>query len=208
MYIRFSTSKQVKATQSQVNSTFEPLRSPVFRQVNQRLYPSWHHCGYSHRFKSIMKKESNTFQAKLDIIGINPFVFVPQRILEGVFLQAGRDKSPIPVKGTVNGLEYRQTLMKYQGHWRLYINLVMLKNSPKRIGETIEVSVQHDPEKREVALHPKLLEALEQNPEAKEKFESLIPSKRTEIAKYMSWLKTEESIDRNVEKVMATLQKK
>lgn len=152
-----------------------------------------------------MKYTAHTFKAQLEIIGINPFVFVPDEILQVIFQQADRVKSPIPVCGTVNGLPYRQTLMKYQGHWRLYINLAMLENSPKRIGETITVSICFDPEKREVPMHPKLRQALDENPAAKQAFDQLIASKRLEILKYMSYLKTEASVERNVVKVMESL---
>lgn len=144
----------------------------------------------------------------MEIIGINPFVFVPEEILRDIFRQADRDKSPIPVCGTVNGRPYTQTLMKYKGHWRLYINLVMLENSPKRIGEIIEVSIRFDPVKREVPVHSKLMKALEENPVAKRAFDQLVPSKRLEILKYMSYLKTEASIERNVKKVIANLSEK
>lgn len=81
------------------------------------------------------------FTARLEIIGINPFVFVPDDILADIFRQAKRDKSPIPVKGTVNQLPYTQTLVKFKGAWRLYINMTMLKNSPRRIGEELSMSI-------------------------------------------------------------------
>lgn len=55
------------------------------------------------------------FTAQLEIIGINPFVFIPEEILNHIFEQSGRNKSPIPVKGTVNGKEFQQNLMKYLG---------------------------------------------------------------------------------------------
>src|SRR5690606_41266848 len=63
-----------------------------------------------------------------DIIGVNPFVFVPEDILKAIFEQAGKDKGPIPIKGLVNGKPYTQTLVKYSGEWRLYINMIMLKD--------------------------------------------------------------------------------
>ena len=67
------------------------------------------------------------FTAKLDIIGINPFVFVPEHILVALKAQAGKSKGPIPISGTINGVDFRQTLVKYSGTWRLYVNTEMLK---------------------------------------------------------------------------------
>lgn len=66
------------------------------------------------------------FKAEIKIIGINPYVLVPGPILQKIFKQAGRDKGPIPIKGTINKKPYRQTLVKYSGAWRLYINTTMI----------------------------------------------------------------------------------
>lgn len=148
---------------------------------------------------------NTSFKAPLEIIGINPFVFIPQEVLERIFEASGKDKSPIPVKGTVNGKEFEQNLMKYLGEWRLYINLMMLKNSPKRIGETIEVVLEYDAVERSIAIHPKLEQAIKDSSLATANFEKLIPSRRHELMKYVNNLKTEASIQRNVEKIIRHL---
>ncbi|MCE3074619.1 YdeI/OmpD-associated family protein [Chryseobacterium gwangjuense] len=147
----------------------------------------------------------NQFTAKLEIIGINPFVFIPEEILKDIFETSGRNKSPIPVKGTVNGKEYTQNLMKYLGEWRLYINMIMLKDSPKRIGETIEICVEYDNSDRTISIHPQLDKAIQESPVALENFESLIPSRRLELIRYINNLKTEASIQRNIEKIIRHL---
>lgn len=139
-----------------------------------------------------------TFKAEIQIIGINPFVFVPDQVLKEVFRQAGKNKGHIPICGTVNDKPYIQTLVKYSGEWRLYINTVMLKNSPKRIGELVEVSIAFDTTDRTIQSHPKLVAALNENPVAKEKFDKLTPSIQKEMVRYISFLKTEKSIDKNV----------
>ena len=145
------------------------------------------------------------FKAKLEIIGINPFVFVPDVILNELFGQVGKDKGPIPISGSVNGEKYIQTLVKYRGEWRLYVNTRMLKNSPDRIGEMLEVTVAFDPSERTVEPHPKLLKALKENPEAKKVFDALPTSRRREIIKYISFLKTEKSIEKNVARAIGFL---
>lgn len=145
---------------------------------------------------------THTFAATIEIIGINPFVFVPEELLSKIFEQAGKSKGPIPIKGTINSVPYTQTLMKFKGEWRLYINTKMLKNSPKRIGEQIEISVVYDSEKREIPIHPKLLKALNENTAANFVFQNLRPSLQKEIIRYISHLKTEESIDKNVLKAI------
>lgn len=148
----------------------------------------------------------NYFTAQLNIIGINPFVFIPEEILNEIFETSGRNKSPIPVKGTVNGKEFKQNLMKYLGEWRLYINLIMLKDSPRRIGEIIEVVVEFDDAERTISIHPQLDKAIRENPVTLQNFENLIPSRKLELIRYINNLKTEASIQRNIEKIIRHLQ--
>lgn len=147
----------------------------------------------------------NQFTAKLEIVGINPFVFIPQEILNELFETSGKDKSPIPVKGTVNGKEFKQNLMKYLGEWRLYINLTMLKDSPKRIGEILEIFVEFDNSDRTISIHPDLEKAIKENLIALQNFENLIPSRRLELIRYINNLKTEASIQRNINKIILYL---
>jgi len=148
------------------------------------------------------------FKAKIDIIGINPFVFVPVAILTKILMQAGKDKGHIPVCGTVNKNAYTQTLVKYKGEWRLYINTSMLKNSPIRIGEEIEITIDLDTNDRTLTPHPKLIAALAKNKKAKSIFDKLSPSKQKEIIRYISFLKSEESIHKNIEKAIGFLEGK
>lgn len=148
------------------------------------------------------KGKTWAFSATIDIIGINPFVHLPPDILAAICKVADKDKGPIPIKGAINGEAYRQTLVKYSGAWRLYINTVMLKNSPKRIGETIQVTIAFDPDERVTPIHPKLAQALAANKAAKATFDKLPASRQHEIVRYIAHLKTEASVDRNVAKAI------
>ncbi len=145
------------------------------------------------------------FKAKLEIIDINPFVFVPLRILNKIFLDAKKDKGPIPVRGTVNGKKFTQTLVKYRGEWRFYINTTMVPNSPKKIGETIKVEIQFDTTIRTLIPHPKLEKALKKNKDAKRVFDRLPPSRQKEIIRYINQLKTEGTVVSNIEKTIGFL---
>jgi hypothetical protein len=153
-----------------------------------------------------MSKTAQTFTATLQIIGINPYVSLPQEVLETVFSQSRKDKGPIPVKGTINGDPYTQTLVKYRGEWRLYINTRMLKDSPQRIGETLELSVMFDPVERVLEPHPKLVKALEEHQTAKEVFDNLPAYLQKEIIRYLAHLKSEKSIADNIEKAIGFLE--
>lgn len=142
------------------------------------------------------------FSAKIEIIGINPFVFIPNKVLTNIFEQAGKNKGKIPVRIKLEGCEFEQTLIKYNGHWRLYLNTTMRKSADKEIGQTARIKIEYDPSKREIPFHPKFRRALEENKNAKIIFDSLTPSLQKEILKYLSFLKTEESVNTNVKKAI------
>lgn len=148
------------------------------------------------------------FKGTLEIIVGNPYVLIPSELLNNIFQQANKNKGTIPVKGTINGKGYQQTLLKYSGDWRLYINMKMLKNSPRRIGEVIDVEIEYDPSDRTIDPHPKFIYALSENEDAREVFEKLSPSKQKEIIRYISNLKTEKSIDKNVNRAVNFLRGK
>lgn len=155
-----------------------------------------------------MKKPNmklHKFKAGIELIGINPFVFVPDEILKEIFRQSGKDKGHIPVCGSVNRRPYKQTLVKYKGDWRFYVNTTILKDSPQRIGEVISITIRHDPADRSISPHPAFEKALKGNKEAKKVFDSLPPSRRKEIVRYISALKTPESISRNVQRAISHL---
>lgn len=144
-----------------------------------------------------------SFKAPLEIIGINPFVFIPEEYLAIIFTKSGKNKGHIPLQVSVNGAAYLpQTLLRYQGEWRLYINTKMLKDSPKRIQEVLTITLKLDNRNRSIDTPPQLLEAMQKNPAALQVFESLTPSLRKEIVRYIAQLKTDESRERNVRKAV------
>jgi len=147
-------------------------------------------------------ENTNKFKAEIQIIGVNPFVFVPDDILQQTFIKAGKDIGHIPITGTINEKPYKQTLVKYNGEWRLYINTSMLKNSPKRIGETIDITIIFDPESRDILPPKKFVKALEENEEAKTVFDDLSASRKLEIVRYLSRLKTEEILEKNIKRAI------
>ena len=139
------------------------------------------------------------------MIGVNPFVFLPERVLYKVFLQAGKDKGKIPVKMKIDGHEFPQTLIKWSGSWRLYLNTPMRKAAKKDVGDVANFEIAYDPGERVFPRHPKFEKALLENKEAKKVFDSLRPSLQLEINRYFSFLKAESSVDRNVTKAIQFL---
>ncbi|MGJ1266159.1 DUF1905 domain-containing protein [Sphingobacterium spiritivorum] len=145
------------------------------------------------------------FTAVIDKIGINPFVFVPDLVLQELITVAGQHKGKIPVSLTIEGFDFTQTLVKYAGEWRLYINGPMLKAAGKTVGDTADFTVKFNRDKPEIPIHPLLAKALQQNVEAYTVFQSLSPSLQLEIVRYISHLKQEDSIARNVGKAIQFL---
>jgi hypothetical protein len=145
------------------------------------------------------------FRAKIEIIGVNPFVFLPERVLNEVFKQANKNMGKIPVKMKIDAYEFEQTLVKWKGAWRLYLNTPMRKAAQKDVGDIADFEIAYNPIKRVIPIHPKFEKALKDNKKAKEIFTSLRPSLQLEMIRYFSFLKTEESVDRNVNKAIQFL---
>lgn len=144
----------------------------------------------------------NSFKAKIKIIGVNPYVLLPEKVLKAVFTQAGKDKGSIPVYGTLDGHKYIQTLVKYRGKWRLYLNGPMRKAAGKDVNDTAIITISYDPIERIIPVHPKLLIAFNKNKKAKTVFDKLSPSRQKEIVRYISSLKSEDSVDKNIKRAI------
>jgi hypothetical protein len=145
------------------------------------------------------------FSATIEKIGVNPFVFLPEKVLNHIFWQAGKNTGTIPVCGKLDQHPFIQTLVKYNGAWRLYLNTPMRKATGKDVGDTIEVKIEFDPVERTIPMHPKLKEVLEKNKKALAVFDQLSPSLQKEIVRYIGHLKTEESVERNIKKAILFL---
>jgi uncharacterized protein YdeI (YjbR/CyaY-like superfamily) len=78
----------------------------------------------------------------------------------------------------------------------------MLKNSPKRIGELVEINVSFDSESRDIEMSAEFAKALKANKEAALVFEQLTAYRKKEIVRYLASLKTKESLERNIVKAI------
>ena len=135
-------------------------------------------------------KNSVSFSAKIGKLSINPVVDPSEKVLNAIFKQAGRSTGPIAVCGTINGAEFIQTLVKYRGAWRLYINGEMLKASGIRVGDEAKIKIEFDPRPRDIPIPGSFTTALQRNAEAKKAFDALSPSRQKEILRYLGFLKT------------------
>ena len=125
-------------------------------------------------------------------------MLLPASVLKAIFKQANKDRGAIQVRGKLDGHPYIQTLVKYSGKWRLYLNTPMRKAAKKDVGDTIEVHIEFDPVERTFPIHPKFQKALDSNKSAKKTFEGLSPSRQKEIVRYINALKSEDTRDKNI----------
>ena len=146
-----------------------------------------------------------SFSAKIGIIGINPYVLLPLPPLKYIFQRAARDKGAIPVRLSIGGENFIQNLGKYKGEWRLYLNGPMRKASAKEVGDKIEIKIDYDPKERRTPVHPRLRNVFNENEEAKVSFEKLTPSRQKEILRYINNLKSPESVDKNIQRLVSHL---
>src|SRR5258705_237771 len=150
-------------------------------------------------------KTQNNFLAKIYKIGINPYVLIPAPVLNEICKQANKNKGPIPVRGELNGHSFIQTLVKYAGKWRLYMNGPMRKGANADVGDIVEVEIKFDPQPRKIEMHAKLKAAFVKNTRIMAVFSKLPPSRQKEIIRYMANLKTKEAVDKNVNRVIGFL---
>src|SRR5688572_33402390 len=129
------------------------------------------------------------FSAEIYKIGINSVVDPPDSVLQTLFEAAGRSRGPIPVAGRLNGRDFIQTLVRYRGAWRLYINGPMLKDSALAVGDVAEVEIEFDPRTRDVPVPEALATEFRKDSRVKIAFDKLSPSRQKDILKYIGSLK-------------------
>jgi hypothetical protein len=145
------------------------------------------------------------FSAKIIKLGINPCVDVPPAVLRALQIQSGKEKGPMPVRGLLNGKPFVQTVVRYHGKHRLYINGPMLKAATLAVGMVAKVRIEYDPVSRSMPMHPLLGKGLAKNRRAKTVFDRLAPSRKQEILRYLRSTKTEATLLKNVERIIRHL---
>ena len=147
-----------------------------------------------------------SFKAKIHKVGINPYVKVPFRITGKLVATKGY----IPVKGTINGYFFQQTLCPVKDvKYRLYVNGPMLKGGHTELGKTALFEIEQDTleRNRNVPMSKELKTALIKY-KLLEKFTSLTPSRQKEVNRYLNNLKSAETLQKNIDKVIKGLQGK
>ena len=147
----------------------------------------------------------HSFFAKIFIINVNPYVLLPKKILNALLKEFGKNKGPIPVKGTINGKPFTQTLVRFQGAYRLYVNGIMIRATKVKVGDRAMFEIQIDKVPREVSQHPDFAKALAQNRKVQEAFSKFPQSRQKEINKYLNNIKSDAIRAKNIDKVVRYL---
>jgi hypothetical protein len=144
---------------------------------------------------------SHRFSATIFKVGINPCVDVPADLSTAL----GK-KGYVPVRVVIKGFSFRAGLVSLGGgRHRLYINGVMRRAAGVDTGDQIDVTIDHDRAPRKDPIPRPLTKALQASTRAKQAWKDLTPSRRKEIVRYLNNLKSQESLERNVHRVIRQL---
>jgi hypothetical protein len=127
-------------------------------------------------------------------------VEVPEKVVLGL----GSTKRPL-VKVTINGYTYRSAIAPMGGTYMLGVSNEVRQNTGVAAGDTIDIDVVLDTDKRDVEVPPELAKALARDPKAKKYFESLSYSRKYALAAPIANGKTPETRERNLAKAMQAL---
>lgn len=147
-----------------------------------------------------------SFQAKIYPTGINWAVDVP----ENITTQLPKQKGYIKIKGQINGFDFTQTLVPVKNApYRLFVNLIMMKGGKTALGEVAEFVIEQDDveEEKRYPMPSLLAKSLQEN-NLEEAFNNLTASRKKDILKYLFYIKTEETMLRNIEKLVSQLKDK
>ena len=114
----------------------------------------------------------------------------------------------VPVKATVNGAEYRGTIVRMGGKYMLGIPKVFREAAGVKAGDNIVVTLQKDVEERIVAIPPDLAKQLKKDTALRRAWDSLSFTIRKENARDLEDAKRPDTRERRLAKTIAMLRYK
>lgn len=142
------------------------------------------------------------FKAEIQPVpGGGNYVVVPAAVADAVGLQYGAR-----VRGTLDGVPYRSSLMKYSGVYHMGTHKAVLAAAEREAGDVVDIAIELDTEPLpNDTLPPELAAALKKNKQAKAGFEALSPAHRREHVGYIMDAKKAETRERRVLKTIEAL---
>ena len=146
------------------------------------------------------------FKAKIYKIGSNWAVDVPPQITS----KLKAEKCYIRIKGQINHFDFTQTLVPVKNSlYRLFVNLTMMKGGKTSLGEIATFTIeQNETELIKMYLMPELLSAMLAKEKLNDNFNALSEARKKDILKYLSFIKTEHTMRKNIDKLILKLKNK
>jgi Bacteriocin-protection, YdeI or OmpD-Associated/Domain of unknown function (DUF1905) len=110
-----------------------------------------------------------------------------------------------PVRGTLNGTEFRGRIAVYGGRAVLGLNREIRKAAGIELGDDVDVVLELDDQPREVEVPDALANALAQTDDARQAFDHLSFTHRKEYARWITEAKRDDTRERRVKKAVEML---
>lgn len=153
--------------------------------------------------------KSLSFSATIQIYNRNPYIHITKDQAREIKPDW---KKPLPVLVQINGTSQKPWSINMMpmgtGDFYLYLHGAVRKASKTKVGDTVQVKVRFDQTYHSGPLHPMpswFEAALAKNEQAKKNWDALIPSRKKEVLRYFSRLKSSEVQMRNTEKAIHVL---
>jgi bifunctional DNA-binding transcriptional regulator/antitoxin component of YhaV-PrlF toxin-antitoxin module len=114
-------------------------------------------------------------------------------------------KARAPVRGRVNGADFRSTVAVYGGKFYVGFNKELRERAGIEIGDDVEVEVELDDAPREVELPAELEGMLAADPKARGNFDSLSYTHKREYVEWITGAKQDETRQRRMRKALEML---
>ncbi len=147
---------------------------------------------------SIMKFKTTIFQK-----GNNLGIEVPETVIE----QLGAGKRP-PIIVDIKNYAYKSTVGVMDGKFLIPLSSEHRKKVQVTGGEAVEINLELDKEQRRIDLPKSLADRLVSNKTAKDFFDTLSPSNKKKIVALVESAKTEDTLNKRLEKIIANLNQK
>jgi hypothetical protein len=125
---------------------------------------------------------------------------VPPEVVESL----GSGKRP-PVRVTINGYTYRNTVAVYGGEFVLGVSAEVRENARVAAGDEVDVEVELDTEPREVPVPPDFADALDREADARRFFDGLSYTEKRWFVLGIEDAKTPETRQRRIDKAVDRL---
>jgi len=130
--------------------------------------------------------------------------FHPPFDVEEVFGTRGR----VPVKGTINNVPFRSSLMNMgQGHM-MVVNRQLREAAKCKAGDTVNVAMERDTQKRVVKVPKYLKEIIGADPKSAPIWGKLSYTHQKEYVQWVEEAKKPETRQRRIEKIMSVLRER